>query len=61
MTHQEKANELIKTYGKELAQKVANECYFAIYNYLKDTDELQGADREFAWWNQVEENIKQLK
>ena len=58
MTYKDKATELVNTYGKELALKVVDEVYFGIYNYLKDTDELQGADREFAWWNNVQKEIE---
>lgn len=39
---------------------VVNEIQSALYNYLKDTDELQNADREFAYWNEVEKEIEKL-
>ena len=36
------------------------EIYFGIFHYLKNTDELQNADREFAYWEQVKQEIEQL-
>jgi asparagine synthetase A len=45
-------------HAKKCALICVNEIYSGIYNYLKDTDELQNADREFAYWNNVEKEIK---
>lgn len=42
---------------KICALLAVEEAYNALYNYLKDTDELQNADREFAYWEEVEKEI----
>jgi hypothetical protein len=73
MTPKEKSKELIGLFikpiddlhkypmcietAKQCALISANESYDALYNYLKDTDELQNADREFAYWEQVKKEI----
>ena len=43
--------------AKKCALKTVEEAYNALYNYLKDTDELQNVDREFAYWEKVEKEI----
>ena len=50
----------IKEFAKESALVAVDEIYFAIYNYLKDTYELQNADREFAYWEEVKQEIEKL-
>jgi hypothetical protein len=44
----------------ESALICVDEIYFGIYNYLKDTDELQNADTEFAYWENVKEELKKI-
>jgi len=75
MTAKEKATELVRkmvdTYYEthdfchdSTAQKCAliavEEISSAIYAYLKDTNELQNADREFAYWGAVKTELKNL-
>lgn len=47
--------------AKQLALISVEEIYFGLYNYLKDSDELQNADREFNYWNKVKEEINHIK
>lgn len=76
MTPKEKAEELVNKYrdtimsflsdnmkdmnAKKCALIAVAEIHMALYEYLKDTDELQNADREFDFWNKVEEEIEKL-
>ena len=76
MTPKEKAEELVNKYrdtimsflsdnmkdmnAKKCALIAVDEIHMALYEYLKDTDELQNADREFDFWNKVEEEIEKL-
>ena len=46
-----------RAHAKECALLAVSEIYSALYNYLKDTNELQNADREFAYWKEVEKEI----
>jgi len=46
--------------AKQCALIAVEEIYFGIFHYLKNTDELQNADREFAYWEQVKQEIEQL-
>lgn len=46
--------------AKECALRVVNEIYYALYNYLRDTDELQNSDREWAYWEAVKKEIEKL-
>ena len=45
---------------KQCALIAVEEIYFGIFHYLKNTDELQNADREFVYWEQVKQEIEQL-
>jgi hypothetical protein len=47
--------------AKDCALLVVDEIYFALYSYLKDTNELQNADREFAYWEEVKNEINLYK
>lgn len=57
---QDNKNGIRKDKAKQFALIVVDEIYMGIYNYLKDTDELQNADREFAYWNLVKSEIEKL-
>jgi len=50
----------MKEFAKECALTSVDKIYSALYDYLKDTDELQNADREFAYWEQVKQEIQKL-
>ena len=75
MTPKEKAKQLVESncellnnhifsgnydIAKEFALKTVDEIYYGLYNYLKDTNELQNADREFAYWENVKTEIEKL-
>jgi hypothetical protein len=75
MTASEKANKLVRemvdTYdktqdfcydstAKECALIAVEEISSAIYTYLKDSNELQNADREFAYWEEVKNELNKL-
>lgn len=73
MTPKEKAQNLLDIFyvanqpctfevkaAKQCALLAVDNIYNALFNYLKDTDELQNADREFAYWEQVEKEIQEL-
>ena len=58
-TPQEKANELISTFGKELAPKVVDEIINALETYddYNDTFELQNMDGDFRYWDKVKHEL----
>jgi hypothetical protein len=70
MTEKEKAQELVDKflqytpveyeyeYAIQCALIAVDEIYYSLYDYLKDTDELQNADREFTYWGKVKQEIK---
>ena len=73
MTPKEKAEDLLyqmrcdhmdgiltKKKARRCAKIAVDEIYFAIYDYLKDTYELQNADREFAYWEEVKQELDKL-
>ena len=76
MTSKEKSKELITKFmphvrwkmgqedcldrAKECALVAVDEIYFGIYNYLKNTNELQNCDREFSYWELVKQEIQKL-
>ena len=49
-----------RRHGKQCAFIVVREVYKGLYNYLKNTDELQNVDREFAYWDEVTKEIENL-
>jgi hypothetical protein len=46
--------------AKQCALIAVDEIYYGLYNYLKDTNELQNADREFAYWENVKKEIEKF-
>ena len=76
MSAQDKAKELISKFmphvkwkmgqedcldrAKKCALVAVDEIYFGIYNYLKNTNELQNSDREFAYWENVKTEIEKF-
>jgi len=49
-----------KRHGKKCALIAVDEIYNALFVCLKNTDELQNADREFAYWEEVKQEIQNL-
>lgn len=47
-------------YAKKFALLGVDEIYNALYTYLQGTNELQNADREFAYWESVKKEIELL-
>lgn len=47
-------------YAKKFAIIAVDEIYFGLFNYLQGTNELQNADREFAYLESVKNEIELL-